>query len=114
MSEALHLSEQAGRISLPFAHIAVADVYLEQGDVALATSHCQEALVLARAMDIKKALIFALGSYGDICQAKHEEQQAKNYFEEAYAVAQAIDLKHAMRRLSSSLQQLSIVQDHHN
>ncbi|BCL79895.1 tetratricopeptide repeat protein [Ktedonobacteria bacterium brp13] len=111
LSEALQLSEQAGRVSLPFAHVAVADVHLEMGNVALATSHCQQALELARTIDIKKALIFALGSYGSICQAKHEKQQARNYFEEAYAIAQAIHLKHAMQRLSSSLQQLSITQE---
>ncbi len=114
LSEALCLAEQAGRVSLPFAHVAVADVYLGQGNVALAASHCQKALEFARAMDIKKALIFALGSYGYICRAKHEEQQARGYFEEAYAIAQTIGLKHAMQRLSFSLQQLSTVQEHHN
>jgi hypothetical protein len=92
---------------IPFAHQAVAEIYLAQGNIELASSHCQNALDLARKMDIKKALIFSLGTAGRICQEKHEQEQARDYFEQAYAVAQAIDLKYAMQQISSALQGLS-------
>jgi len=108
LTESLHLREHIGKqVYLPFAHVAVADVYLVQGNVELAFFHSQKALELSRGMDIKKALIFSLSSCGRVCQAKQDEEQAKDYFEQAYVVAQAIDLKYAMHELSSTLQHLS-------
>ncbi|HEX6481151.1 MAG TPA: hypothetical protein VF043_20120, partial [Ktedonobacteraceae bacterium] len=67
---------------------------------------CQKALDLARKMDIKKALIFSLLISGRICQEKQEKVQARDYFEQAFAVAQAIDLKYTMQQASSALQAL--------
>jgi hypothetical protein len=55
-------------------------------------------------MDVKKALIFSLESMGRICQARQEPTQARNYFKQAYDVAQTIDLKHAMQKIASEMQ----------
>ncbi len=40
-------------------------------------------------------------------QAEQEKEQARDYFEQAYAQAQAIDLRHVVQSASSALQQLS-------
>ena len=108
LTESLHIREQIGKqVYLPFAYVAVADVYLAQGNVELASFHAERALELALKTDIKKALIFSLFSRGRVCQEKQEKQQARGYFEQAYSVAQEIDLKYMMYELSSALQQLS-------
>ena len=108
LTESLHLREHMGMHPyLPFTYHAVADVYLAQGNVELASSHCQKALDLSRKMDIKKALIFSLLTHGRICQEKQEQKQARDYFEQAYDVAQAIDLKYVMQQAASALQHLS-------
>jgi tetratricopeptide (TPR) repeat protein len=107
-TESLHQLEHAGiYIYFPFAHIVIADVCLAQGNVEVASSHGQKALELARKMNIKKALIFSLLSLGSICQEKQEKDQAKDYFEQAYAVAQSVDLKYAMQRAFQALHNLS-------
>jgi tetratricopeptide (TPR) repeat protein len=104
-TESLQQLEHAGiQVYLPFAHVVLADACLAQGNVEAASSHCQKALDLAPKMNIKKALIFSLLSSGRICQEKQEHAQARGYFEQAYAVAEAIDLKYAMQWASSALQ----------
>jgi len=107
-TEALHLLEHARLdVYLPFAYVVLADVCLAQGNVEAASAHGKIALELARKMDIKKALIFSLLSLGSICQEKQEREQARSYFEQAQAYAQAIDLTYAMQQASASLHQLS-------
>ena len=107
-TESLHQLECAGiHIYLPFAHVVIADVYLAQGNVGMAFSHGQKALELARKMNVKKAIILSLLSLGHICQEKQEKGQAKDYFEQAYAVAQTVDLKYAMQQASQALHNLS-------
>ncbi len=106
--ESLYQLEHAGiQIYLPFAHIVIADVCLGQGIVEIASLHGKTALELARKMNIKKAHIFSLLSLGYVCQEKQEKDQAKGYFERAYAVAQAVDLNYAMQQASQALRNLS-------
>lgn len=111
-TESLHTLEQSGiRVYLPFAHVVLADVCFAQGDVELASTHCQQARELARTMDIKKALIFALLTSGRICQQKQELEQAGDYFDQAYAVAESIHLTYAMQQASSARQALPTISD---
>jgi tetratricopeptide (TPR) repeat protein len=107
-TESLHLRTQIDMHPLlPFSYVALSDVYLAQGNMKLASFTCQKALDLARKMDIKRVLIFSLFNSGCICQEKHEEEQARDYFEQAYNMAKSIDLDYAIQFASSALQSLS-------
>ncbi len=111
-TESLSLREQMNMYPyLPFAYVALADLSLEQGNLDIAASQAQKALDLSHKTDIKKGLIFSLWSSGHICQKKQEEQKARDYFEQTYAEARAINLKFAMERAFKSLQELK--QSHH-
>ncbi|GLV55619.1 hypothetical protein KDH_24630 [Dictyobacter sp. S3.2.2.5] len=106
-SESLRMAEMCGmQMYLPFAHVTLADVYLEQKELDRASEHARQALELAGRLDVKRAQIFALFSSGSICQARGETQQARDYYEQAHALAQTIGLGYAIQRASDALQHL--------
>lgn len=108
LNESLHLREQIGvNDYLPFAHHVVAEVYLAQGNIAMAFWHAQKALGFARQLDNKKALIVSLLCSGRIARRQRKMEQARNYYEQALTIAQTVDLKYAVQWSSSALQDLS-------
>ncbi|GHO87440.1 hypothetical protein KSZ_54460 [Dictyobacter formicarum] len=105
---ALRMAEQSEmQVYIPFAHVALADVYLEQKELDRASEHARKALELAQSMDIKRAHIFALFSNGSICQARGDTKLARDYYEQAHALAQTIGLGYAIQRAGDALQQLA-------
>ncbi|GCE22419.1 tetratricopeptide repeat protein [Dictyobacter kobayashii] len=108
LSEALHTAEQSGRqLSIPFAHVALSDVYLEQHKLDLASEHARKALELAQSMHVTRAHIFALSNLGSICQARGDKMQARAYYEQAHQLAQEIGLGYAIQQANAALQQLT-------
>lgn len=107
-TESLLLRKQMGMSTyLPFSHVVIADIYLAQENLELADAQCQQALELARKMDITRALIFSLFFSGRVCQKKQQEMQARDYFEQAHQVAQSIGLDYAAQEAATALQGLS-------
>ncbi|GCE31859.1 hypothetical protein KDA_73430 [Dictyobacter alpinus] len=107
-AESLQQLEQANiYVYLPFAHIVLADVCLDQKNTDQASFHCQQACELAEEMHIQKAHIFALLTHGRICQSKQASEQAREAFAQAYAIAHTIKLTYAMQQASTAQQNLS-------
>lgn len=106
-TEALALRESANLISvLPYSYLALAELHHAQGNLSKARDYYQQCYKLAQETFMTQTVISALLGTGYIHLDSGEKQQAREQFEQAYALSMAIGLKTGIEEATEALQEI--------
>lgn len=108
-TEALTLRESADLKSvLPYSYLALAELHHNQGNLAKARDYYQQCYELAQETFMTQSIVPALLGIGYIYLDSGEKQQAREHFERALVLSQAIGLKTGIQEATEALQEVTI------
>lgn len=106
-TESLALRESADLKSvLPYSYLALAELYHAQGNLSKAEEYYQQCYQLAQETFMTQSIVSALLGMGYMRLDAGEHQQARHYFEQAYALSMAIGLKTGIEEAVEALQEI--------
>ena len=107
--ESLRRREETGfKRALPSAHLLISRVHLEREELELAWEHAQQALELAREMDLRSSLMSVLLTQGEIQQKQGNPDAARADFEKAVTLAEELGLAYGIAAAKANLAQMQV------